>query len=212
MSEEKIRLKEFPQTFWVANTLEIFERMAWYGFFAVSSLYITGAVNEGGLGFTDEDRGVLQGVVTFFLYLFPVVTGALADRYGFKKMLTAAFLVLIPSYYLLGQLKTFPTFFLAFMLVAMGAAMFKPVIIGTVSKTTDNKTSSLGFGIFYMMVNIGGFVGPIVAGIVRGWSWEYDFIASACWIFVNLIICIVTVCNVHTIFIYIYNSATAIIF
>lgn len=191
MEKEKIRIKEFPATFWVANTLEIFERMAWYGFFAVSSLYITGAVGEGGLGFTDEDRGVLQGVVTFFLYLFPVVTGALADRYGFKNMLIAAFIVLIPSYYLLGQLKTFPTFFLAFMLVAIGAAMFKPVIIGTVTKTTNEKTSSLGFGIFYMMVNIGGFVGPIVAGIVRGWSWEYVFIASAAWVLVNLIIVII---------------------
>ncbi len=191
MSKEKIRLREFPGAFWVANTLEIFERMAWYGFFAVSSLYITGAVGEGGLGFTDEDRGVLQGVVTFFLYLFPVVTGALADRYGFKKMLIAAFIVLIPSYYLLGQLKTFPTFFLAFMLVAIGAAMFKPVIIGTVSKTTGEKTSSMGFGIFYMMVNIGGFVGPIVAGIVRGWSWEYVFIASSGWIFINLIIVLI---------------------
>ena len=191
MEKEKIRIKEFPQTFWVANTLEIFERMAWYGFFAVSSLYITGAVGEGGLGFTDEDRGVLQGVVTFFLYLFPVVTGALADRYGFKKMLIAAFIVLIPAYYLLGQLKSFPTFFLVFMLVAIGAAMFKPVIIGTVSKTTSEKTSSLGFGIFYMMVNIGGFVGPIVAGIVRGWSWEYVFFASAGWILVNLIILII---------------------
>ena len=136
MSSSKIRLKEFPSTFWVANTLEIFERMAWYGFFAVSSLYITGATREGGLGFTDEDRGVIQGVGTFFLYLFPVVTGALADRYGFKKMLITAFIVLIPAYYLLGQLKTFPTFFLAFMLVALGAAMFKPVIIGTVLAIT----------------------------------------------------------------------------
>jgi dipeptide/tripeptide permease len=188
MSSDKIRIKEFPGTFWVANTLEIFERMAWYGFFAVSSLYITGAIGQGGLGFTDEDRGVLQGVVTFFLYLFPVVTGALADRYGFKRMLIAAFIVLIPSYYLLGQLKTFPTFFLAFMLVAVGAAMFKPVIIGTVSKSTNDKTSSMGFGIFYMMVNIGGFVGPVVAGLVRAISWEYVFIASSGWIAINLII------------------------
>ncbi len=77
------------------------------------------------------------------------------------------------------------------MLVALGAAMFKPVIIGTVSKTTGEKTSSMGFGIFYMMVNIGGFVGPIVAGIVRGWSWEYVFIASSGWIFINLIIVLI---------------------
>ena len=189
-NNKKVGLRSFPGTFWAANTMEIFERMAWYGFFAVSSLYITGAVSDGGLGFSDEDRGVLQGVVTFFLYLFPVVTGALADRYGFKKMLFAAFVVLVPAYYLLGQFKTFPTFFLAFMLVALGAAMFKPVIIGTISKVTNKSTASMGFGIFYMMVNIGGFVGPIVAGIVRKWSWEYVFIASALWIALNFIIII----------------------
>lgn len=189
--KDKIRLKDFPVTFWVANTMEIFERMAWYGFFAVSSLYITGAVGDGGLGFSDEDRGVLQGVVTFALYLFPVVTGALADRYGFKKMLFWAFVVLSPAYFLLGQFKTFPTFFLAFMLVALGAAMFKPVIIGTISKVTNDKTSSMGFGIFYMMVNIGGFVGPIVAGIVRAMDWNYVFIASAAWISINIIIVLI---------------------
>ena len=184
---EKIKLKDFPQTFWIANTMEIFERMAWYGFFAVSSLYITGAVGDGGLGFSDEDRGVLQGVVTFFLYLFPVVSGALADRYGFKKMLYASFTVMVPAYYMLGQFKTFPTFFLAFMMVALGASMFKPVIIGTISKVTNERSASMGFGIFYMMVNIGGFVGPIVAGVVRAISWEYVFMASSGWIAVNFI-------------------------
>ncbi|MBK7407317.1 MAG: MFS transporter [Saprospirales bacterium] len=186
--KNRIRLSEFPRTFWAINTMEIFERMAWYGFFAVSSLYITGAVADGGLGFTDEDRGVLQGVTTFFLYLFPVVTGALADRYGYKRMLYTAFAVLVPAYLLLGQFKTFPSFFLAFMLVAVGAAMFKPVVIGTVSRTTSDRTSSMGFGIFYMMVNIGGFVGPIVAGIVRGWDWKYVFMASSGWIAINFIV------------------------
>ncbi len=184
----KIKLKDFPVTFWAANTMEIFERMAWYGFFAVSSLYISGSVESGGLGFSHEDRGVLQGVVTFFLYLFPVVSGTLADRYGFKKVLFFAFLILTPAYYLLGQFTTFPTFFLAYMLVAIGAGTFKPIIIGTITKTTNEKTSSMGFGIFYMMVNIGGFVGPIVAGIVRAISWEYVFIASAIWISFNFII------------------------
>ena len=185
---DKIRLKEFPITFWAANTMEIFERMAWYGFFAVSSLYISGSVEDGGLGFSHEDRGVLQGVVTFFLYLFPVISGTLADRYGFKRVLYVAFIILTPAYYLLGQFTTFPTFFLAFMLVAIGAGTFKPVIIGTITKTTNDKTSSMGFGIFYMMVNIGGFIGPIIAGVVRAISWEYVFIASAIWISFNFII------------------------
>ncbi|MBL1213645.1 MAG: MFS transporter [Ignavibacteriae bacterium] len=188
MAKTKIKLSDFPAAFWAANTMEIFERMAWYGFFAVSSLYISGSVEDGGLGFSHEDRGVLQGVVTFFLYLFPVVSGTLADRYGFKKVLFAAYLILTPAYYLLGQFTTFPTFFLAYMLVAVGAGTFKPVIIGTISKTTDDRTSSMGFGIFYMMVNVGGFVGPIVAGIVRAISWEYVFIASAIWISINFLI------------------------
>ncbi|NQS97643.1 MAG: MFS transporter [candidate division Zixibacteria bacterium] len=176
---------KFPRAFWIANTMEIFERMAWYGFFSVSSLYITGAVSEGGLGFTSEQRGTLQGVVTFILYLIPVFTGAMADRYGFKKVFFIAYAIMVPAYFLLGQFHTYETFFLAFLMVAIGAATFKPVVVGTVAKTTDESNSSLGFGIFYMMVNVGGLMGPVVAGIIRGWSWDYVFIASSCWIGVN---------------------------
>ena len=184
---EKKKRKYFPQTFWIANTMEIFERMAWYGFFSVSSLYITGAVSEGGLGFTSEQRGTLQGVVTFILYLLPVLTGALADRFGYKKTFFIAYAIMIPAYFLLGQCNTYETFFLAFLMVAVGAATFKPVVVGTVAKVTDESNSAMGFGIFYMMVNVGGLLGPIVAGIIRGWSWDYVFIASSVWIGVNYI-------------------------
>jgi len=176
-----------PRSFWIANTMEIFERMAWYGFFSVSSLYITGAVADGGLGFTSEQRGTLQGVITFILYLLPVLTGALADRFGFKKTFFIAYTIMVPAYFLLGQFTTYETFFLAFLMVAFGAATFKPVVTGTVAKCTDESNASLGWGVFYMMVNIGGLLGPIAAGVVRGWSWDYVFIASACWIGVNYI-------------------------
>jgi len=176
-----------PRSFWIANTMEIFERMAWYGFFSVSSLYITGAVTDGGLGFSSEQRGTLQGVITFILYLLPVLTGALADRFGFKKTFFIAYTIMVPAYFLLGQFTSYETFFLAFLMVAFGAATFKPVVTGTVAKCTDDSNASLGWGIFYMMVNIGGLMGPIAAGVVRGWSWDYVFIASACWIGVNYI-------------------------
>jgi len=177
---------KFPKTFWVGNTMEIFERMSWYGFFALSTLYITGSVESGGLGFSSEDRGLLQGVITFLIYLFPFFTGALGDRYGFKKMLLISYCVLSPAYYLLGQMKTFPTFFMAFFLVGIGAAIFKPLIVGTIGKTTTKKTGSLGFGIFYMMVNIGGFAGPFIAGAIRNSGWNYVFIASSIWIALNI--------------------------
>jgi len=181
-------IRSYPSTFWVANTIEIFERMAWYGFYTVSSLYITGAVETGGLGFTSEQRGQIQAIVPFFLYLMPVITGALADRYGYKKMFITSYGVMIVAYYSLGQFHSFLPFLMAFMFVAVGAAIFKPVVVGTIARVTDESNSSMGFGVFYMMVNVGGFVGPIVAGIVRGWDWKYVFIGSSIWAAINMIL------------------------
>jgi dipeptide/tripeptide permease len=191
MSENRNILNQFPRSFWMANVMEIFERMGWYGFYAVSTLYLTNAVADGGLGFSSEDRGVIQGIATFFLYLFPAVFGALADRYGFKRMFLASAVVMAPAYILLAAPRTFWGFLGVYFLVAVGHGMFKPVVISTVAKTTNEKTGSMGFGIFYMMVNIGGFLGPIVAGVVRGWDWKYVFWASAGWIVVMGVACVI---------------------
>jgi MFS family permease len=117
------------------------------------------------------------------------VFGALADRYGFKSMFMASFLAMVPAYLLLSLPKSFIGFLLVYLAVAVGHGMFKPVVISTVVKSTTEKTGSMGFGIFYMMVNVGGFLGPIAAGIVRGWDWSYVFYASAGWIALNLVIC-----------------------
>jgi len=170
--------------------MEIFERMGWYGFYAVSTLYLTNSVADGGLGFSSADRGVIQGLATFFLYLFPAVFGALADRYGYKRLFLASAVVMAPAYILLAAPRTFWGFLSVYFLVAVGHGMFKPVVISTVAKTTTEETSSLGFGIFYMMVNIGGFVGPIVAGAVRGWDWKYVFWASSGWIVIMGLACL----------------------
>ena len=82
------------------------------------------ARETGGLGLTSADRGVIQGIVTFLLYLFPVVTGAFADKFGFKRTFFLAYLVMTPSYFLLGQARGFWSFFFVFLLVAIGAALF----------------------------------------------------------------------------------------
>ncbi|MCW8925275.1 MAG: MFS transporter [Xanthomonadales bacterium] len=183
-------LSQFPQSFWAANTMEIFERMGWYGFYAVSTLYLTGSVEDGGLGFSSTDRGVIQGIATFFLYLFPAVFGALADRYGYKNMFLASAVVMVPAYLLLALPTGFWPFLGVYFLVAVGHGMFKPVVISTVAKSTNEENGSVGFGIFYMMVNVGGFIGPIVAGIVRGWDWNLVFYMSAGWITVMTIVCL----------------------
>ena len=190
MADEVVERSEsvwdLPKSFWVANVMEIIERMAWYGFYALSSVYICGAIADGGLGLTQNDRGIIQGAVTFLIYLFPFVTGALGDRYGYKKMLLIAYAILAPSYALLGQMKTMPTFFAAMLLVGIGASIFKPLVVGTIGRVSGKGNGSLAFGIFYMMVNIGGFAGPLLATTLRSQGWQYVFWASAGWILLNI--------------------------
>ncbi|WP_306518399.1 MFS transporter [Rheinheimera sp.] len=186
-TNKKTKRSPFPVAFYVANSMEIFERLAWYGFFSLSSLYLTSPLSQGGLGFSEQQRGFVQGMIPFLLYLLPVLTGAMADRYGYRRMFLLSFMLMAPGYYLLGQVSGFWSFFAVFVLVALGAACFKPVVVGTVGRCTDDSNRGLGFGIFYTMVNIGGFIGPLVAGYVRAISWDWVFIMSAFWISLNFI-------------------------
>ena len=185
MTSIPLKRDAFPLPFYLANTMEVFERIAWYGFFTVSSLYMTSSPASGGLGLTDGERGVLQGIIPFFIYVLPVFTGALGDRLGYRRMFFAAFVILAPSYYLLGQANSFWPFFAVYLLVALGAAIFKPLVVATVARSASDSNRGLAFGIFYMMVNIGGFIGPIIAGYARAISWDLVFVIAACAIAVN---------------------------
>jgi len=177
----------FGNSFYIANLMEIFERLAWYGFFAVSSIYMTTPKSQGGVGFSDIERGAIQGIIPFFLYLLPVLTGALGDRIGYKKMFIISFAIMAPSYFFLGQVKDFWPFFIVLSLVALGAACFKPVVVGTIAHSTNDQNRGLGFGIFYTMVNVGGFLGPLIAGAMRAVSWDAVFMMSAAWILLNFV-------------------------
>lgn len=188
------QVRQFPRTFYIANTMEIFERMAWYGMFTPLALYLTDSKAHNGLGLTEEDAGTIIGIVTFALYLMPVITGALGDRFGYKKMFLLAYAILTPAYYLLGHLHTYASFLGGFMMLAVGAALFKPIVVGTVARVTNESNSQLGFGIFYMMVNVGGFVGPLISGILRSpdpktgvSNWNMLFTSSAVFIAINFI-------------------------
>ncbi len=181
-------IRKMPSTYWWANIMELFERWAWYGMFMVLALYLTGSRETGALGFSQTQKGLLMGTVVMTLYFLPVITGALADKFGFKKVLLAAFLILTTGYYLMGQFTSYTMMFVVFFYVGLGAGLFKPVIQATVAKTTDAETSSIGFGIFYMMVNIGAFIGPLFASDLRLANWKYVFWMSSGIILINLLI------------------------
>jgi proton-dependent oligopeptide transporter, POT family len=189
MSKFSQVIRGYSKTFWVANSMELFERWAWYGLFNVLALYLTNSTDEGALGFTQTQKGTIMGTVTSILYFLPIITGALADRFGYRLMLILAYLILGSGYYLMGVFTGYGAVFFAFLYVAVGAAMFKPVISATIAKTTNPKNSSIGFGIFYMMINIGGFLGPVFSSKLRhALGWKIVFVMAASAILVNLIL------------------------
>lgn len=178
---------KFPRTFWVANTIELFERWAWYGFFMLFANYLTGSSDLGGLEFSQSQKGTIMGVGTGILYFLPVLTGAIADRYGYKKVLVLAFIIYASAFALFPQVSSFAAVFGMYIYLALGAALFKPVISATIAKTTTKETSSIGFGIFYMMVNIGAFFGPMFTLLFKEQS-QMIFYISAGIILLNFII------------------------
>jgi len=166
----------FSKTFWIANTLELFERFAYYGSKAVLAVYIAD-----GIGLGPTTAGLLAGsVFNTLLYLLPPLAGTVVDRFGFKRSLMACFATFSAGYFLIGLAglpvgrplvvalggpKSYTLF--ALVVTAIGGSLIKPSVVGTVARTTTEGTKALGYSIYYTLVNIGGAVGPILAIPVR---------------------------------------------
>lgn len=172
----------FPPVFWIANSVEVLERFAYYGIYMGFGIYMTH------LGYSMGQLGIIQTLFLLVSYIVPVVSGSFADRFGFKKVLIVSYLAYLPSILLLLVTKTFSGLALTMLCIGLAAGIFKPLISSTVRAVTDGTNKTLGFGIFYAMVNIGGTFGPMVAGKLRAISWKYAFLASAIAIGVMLFI------------------------
>ena len=169
----------FPPLFWIGNVIEVLERFAYYGLYMGFGIYVTKAVADGGLGW---EKGQLSDIQTLFLllsYSVPMVSGILADRYGFKRLLMLSYLLYLPGFLLLLWARSFIGVVAVMALIGIAAGVFKPLIAGTVRLTTDHTNRTLGFGIFYLMVNVGAFFGPMTAGALRTHHWNWAFLASA---------------------------------
>jgi len=180
--------KKYPRIFWLANLIELFERYAWYGFYMGFGLFLVGSKETGAMGFSPVEKGTIMGTGSMLLYFLPILTGAIADKIGYKKVLLLAFLIYASGFYMIQQFNSFEMVFVSFIWICVGGAFFKPIISATISKTTTDETASIGFGIFYMMVNIGGIIGPFVAGIVLGRGWNLVFMLSIVAIAVNFLV------------------------
>jgi MFS family permease len=174
--------------FWVVGGMEMVERLAFYGVKAVATLYAKDPVSKGGLGLTMGDFGIILTVWAFVQSFVPVFTGGISDRYGYKETIALSTVVKIIGYLIMAFFPTFNGFFVGAIVLATGTAIFKPGIQGTLVKATTRENSSMAWGIFYQTVNIGGFLGPIVAGALRKMAWQNVFFACAAIISINFIL------------------------
>jgi len=181
-SEQKKKglLASFPRNFWTVIIMEFFERGSYYGVMSVLSVFMVMGTEEGGLGFSKESVGYLKSTITPLLYILPILSGAIADRFGYKRVLSFAFVIMSLGYFLTSTVTSYPLVFMSLMLMVVGAGLFKPLISGTIARSTDESNSAFGFGVYYWSINLGAFIFPLIlVPYLKSISYSYIFIMAA---------------------------------
>lgn len=170
----------FPASFWSANVTELFERAAYYAMASFVVIYL------GQLGFGDYWPSFLNSMLWGLVYFLPLVSGAIADHIGFRKSLLLSFIMVCGGYFAMGYPvwlggasldplagKSFTAglgvvlpVLVGILLIGISGSFVKPCIAGTVQKTAGMR-KTLGFAIFYMVINIGSLFGRFVSFGVR---------------------------------------------
>jgi dipeptide/tripeptide permease len=181
------QISDLDTRFWIVNIMEMFERLAYYGVRAVIAIYMVLPKELGGPQFTHIQKANIFAAWASVQSVLPVFTGGFADRYGHKRTIAVAIVVKIIGYLLMAVRMDYVGFFLGCMFLAAGTAIFKPGVQGTLAATLKESNASVGWGIFYQLVNIGGFLGPVLAGILRIMDWQYVFYSCAVIVAVNFL-------------------------
>jgi len=174
--------------FWICGGMEMVERLAYYGVRQVSSLYATDAASNGGLGLAGADVGIIFLFWALMQSFVPVLTGGISDRVGYKETIFASTVIKILGYLLMAWFPSFWGFMAGAMVLAFGTGIFKPGIQATIVKSTNRQNSSMAWGVFYQTVNIGGFIGPLLAAQLRQLQWSHVFYACAAIIALNFLL------------------------
>jgi MFS family permease len=181
------QLKSMSRPFWMVNIMEILERAAYYGVRVVIPIYIAQADAIGGLHFTQIQKGQIFLVWALFESLTPMISGGFADRYGYKKTIFASIFIKILGYILMATQQQYYPFMFGCCTLAFGTAIFKPGVQGTMCRVLTKKNSSVGWGTFYMLVNVGAFLGPPIAHFLYGISWSWVFYGCAMLVSLNFL-------------------------
>ncbi len=199
-------LKTIKPAFWLANGQEACERLAYFGIRAILPLMMVD-FGTGGLGLDMAQKGLIYGVWAFIQCFVPMFSGGFAESFGYKKSLIVAFIINTCGYLLMANIRNMATLitgspeidvtinfilmFVAGITIGIGTAIFKPPVQGMVARSLNKNNSGFGFGLFYWVVNIGGFLAPMAASALRGSSdaptWHYVFYGAAFVTLFNLV-------------------------
>lgn len=181
------KLRQLPRAFWMLNVMEMIERLAYYGVRVVIPIYIAQADEIHGLHFSQSQKGLIFMMWALVQSGVPIFSGGFADRYGYKRTIVISIAIKVAGYLLMATQREFWPFTIGCLVLALGTAIFKPGIQGSLLQQLDKSNSSIGWGTFYMLVNIGGFLGPPLAHFLYGVSWPAVFYGCAVIVSLNFL-------------------------
>lgn len=181
-------LASLGYVFWILGGMEMIERLAYYGVRSVATIYATRPASEGGLGVTMAKFGTLLLLWNLMQTFVPIFLGGLADKYGYKQTMFLATLLKLLGYIVMALFPTYWGFFAGAMLLANGTAIFKPGIQGSLIGCTNRKNSAVAWGTFYQIVNLGAWLGPLIALHMRQENWSLVFYTNGAIICINFVL------------------------
>jgi POT family proton-dependent oligopeptide transporter len=175
---------------------EMWERFSYYGMRALLTLFMVAPLAAGGLGFSVRKVGFIYGTYTMGVYLLSIPGGFIADNFlGSRRSVLVGGIVIALGHFTLA-LPTVGTFYAGLVLIVLGTGLLKPNIscmVGGLYAPGDARRDA-GFSIFYMGINLGAFIAPLVCGFLaqtdtfKGWlaahgfdplhSWHWGFAAA----------------------------------
>lgn len=162
---------------------EMWERLSYYGMRALLVLFMTDQVMNGGMALTDQTATAIYGIYTAAVYLVALPGGWIADRLlGAQRAVFVGGVIIMSGHFVLAIPSVY-AFFLGLLLVVLGTGLLKPnvsAIVGELYRPGDVRRDG-GFTIFYMGINVGAFLGPLVCGTLgqsQQFGWHYGFAAA----------------------------------
>jgi POT family proton-dependent oligopeptide transporter len=161
---------------------EMWERFSYYGMRAILVLFMVAAVQDGGMGLDDVTATAIYGLYAMFVYLLALPGGWLADNlFGLRKSVWYGGIIIASGHFSMALPYT-ETFFLGLVLIVLGTGLLKPTIsslVGGLYGDHESAKRDAGFSIYYMGINIGAFISPLVVGYLgEQVNWHYGFAAA----------------------------------